>query len=136
MADTAISALWRTLTGPSFSKLSCDLRAVHCRSKLGRPPGDFTGIYRYFAIVGCAVDGAKRGLLETLAHVHQLTVKASVIRTHTGGFAHKVVDGDVSDLVVLEPHRFLGCDVVDIGEGRVNALLGSWLLSRPQACGR
>jgi hypothetical protein len=75
-----------------YSKLSCDLRAVHCRSKLGCAPGDFTGIYRYFAIVGCAVDGAKRGLLETLAHVHQLTVKASVFRTHTGGCAHKVVD--------------------------------------------
>ena len=62
---------------------------------------------------GCAVDGAKRGLLEAFTHVHQLAVKASVFRTHRGGFAHKVVDSDLSDLVVLDPYRFLGCDVID-----------------------
>ena len=34
---------------PSYSKFSCDSRAVHCLSKLGRAPGDFTGIYRHFS---------------------------------------------------------------------------------------
>ena len=46
----------RRTTTTRFSKLTCDLRAIHCRSKLGRSPGDLTGIYRHFAIVGCAVD--------------------------------------------------------------------------------
>ena len=57
---------------------------------------------------------AKRGLLEAFTHVHQLAVKASVFRTHRGGFVHKVVDSDASDLVALDPHGLLWCDVVHI----------------------
>ena len=73
------------------------------------------------------VVGAKRGLLEAFTHVHQLAVKASVFRTHRGGFVDKVVNSDVRDRVALDPHGFLRCDVVRIGERRVLALLGPWV---------
>ena len=55
-----------------------DLRAIHCRSELGCAVRDVGRINRHFPIVGYAVDDAKRGLFEALAHVHQLAVKASV----------------------------------------------------------
>ena len=88
-----------------------DLRAVHCRSKLGRASRDVGCIDRHFPIVRCAVDGAKRGLLEAFTHVHHLAVRASVFRTHRGGFVHKVVNSDVSDLVALDPHT-VSCGVM------------------------
>ena len=101
-----------------------DLRAVHCRSECGRASCDVGCFDRHFPIVGCAEDGAKRGFLEALTHVHQLAVKAWVFRTDRCGFVHKVVDRDVIDLAVLDPHGFLRCDGIDIGERRVLALLG------------
>ena len=45
-----------------------DLRAVHCRSKLGRASRDVGCIDRHFPIVWCAVDldGAKLGGATTI----------------------------------------------------------------------